>query len=230
MTEHLKELRSRLIKILLFILGGFCLSYFFSEDILLLISEPIRPYLSATNGNLVFISPLEKFFSYLWLSLFSGIVLSCPLWLYQIWKFISAGLYKQEKKWSLFFVGTSSLLFCSGFLFVYFFVYPISFRFLLNFGGDELPYISLKSYLSFFFHSSFAFSLVFEMPLILFALLKLNMVSIKQLVKARPYVVVGIAFFSALITPPDIFSMFFMMGPLYFLFEGTLFISRKFFK
>lgn len=229
-TEHLTELRNRLIKILLSIAGGFVFSYFFSPEIMELISRPVHPYLLATKGNLIFISPFEKFFSYLWVSLFSGLILSSPLWLYQIWKFISPGLYKQEQKWTMLFVGASTLLFLSGILFVYFVVYPFSFRFLLGFGGNELPYISLKPYLSFFLRTAFVFGLVFEMPLVLFTLLKLKIVSPEQLTKARPYVVVLIAFLSAMITPPDIFSMFFMMGPLYLLFEGSIYIGRKFIK
>lgn len=227
-TEHLSELRDRIIKILIFLGVAFIISYFFSEKILSLISVPIRPYLVATSGSLIFISPFEKFFSYLWVSLFSGIVLSSPFWLYQIWKFISPGLYKEEKKWSLLFVGSSSLLFFSGILFVYFVVYPFSFRFLLNFGGEELPYISLKPYLSFFLRTAFVFGLVFEMPLLLFVLLKLKIVTAKQLIKARPYVLVLIALLSAIITPPDIFSMLFMMVPLYLLFEASILIGRKF--
>ena len=229
-TSHLTELRDRIIKILLFVAGGFAVSYFFSGDILSLISEPVRPYLVATEGKLIFISPFEKFFSYLWVSLFSGIVLSSPFWLYQIWKFISPGLYKEEKKWSLLFVGSSTLLFLSGILFVYFVVYPFSFRFLLSFGGEEMAYISLKPYLSFFLRTAFVFGLVFEMPLLLFTLLKLKIVSVEQLSKARPYVVVCIAFLSAMITPPDIFSMLFMMVPLYLLFELAIWIGRKFIK
>ena len=226
-TEHLTELRNRIIKILLFVAGAFAVSYFFSEEILSLISKPVRPYLVATDGKLIFISPFEKFFSYLWVSLFSGIVLSSPFWFYQIWKFISPGLYKEEKKWSLLFVALSSLLFISGILFVYFVVYPFSFRFLLSFGGEEIPYISLKPYLSFFLRTAFVFGLVFEMPLLLFSLLKLKIVSVEQLIVSRPYVVIFIAFLSAMITPPDIFSMLFMMLPLYLLFEISILLGRN---
>ena len=226
-TEHLTELRDRIIKALLFVVAGFVVCYFFSGDILSLISQPISPYLPATAGKLIFISPFEKFFSYLRVSLFSGIVLSCPFWLYQVWKFISPGLYKGERKWSLLFVSSSVLLFLSGILFVYFVVYPFSFRFLLNFGGEgEIPYISLKPYLSFFLRTAFVFGLVFEMPIVLFVLLKLKIVTAQQLAKARPYIVVVIAFVSALITPPDIFSMLFMMCPLYILFEGSIWLGQ----
>ena len=170
LTEHLTELRERVIKSLIFISLSFAFSYFFSENILSFISKPIQPYLTATGGKLIFISPFEKFFAYLWVSLFFGILLSCPFWMYQLWKFISPGLYKNEKKIAVGFVGSSCFLFLSGVSFVYFIVYPFSFRFLLNFGGEELAYISLKPYLSFFLRTSFVFGLVFEMPLLLFTL------------------------------------------------------------
>ena len=227
LTEHLTELRGRIIKALLALILGFTVCYFFSKDLLFLISQPIKPYLTATKGQLIFISPFEKFFSYLWVSLFAGLVVSSPFWLYQVWKFISPGLYKNEKKWSLLFVSSSVFLFLSGILFVYFIVYPFSFHFLLNFGGgSELAYISLKPYLSFFLRTAVIFGLVFEMPVILLSLLKLNIINVKQLMKIRPYVIVLIAFLSALITPPDIFSMLFMMLPLYLLFEISIWISR----
>jgi len=229
LTEHLTELRDRLIKVLIFIGLGFSASYFFSGWLVSWISQPIAPFLSATEGKLIFISPFEKFFSYLWISLFAGIVISSPFWFYQIWKFISPGLYKHEKKWGLLFVVTSVCLFLSGILFVYFIVYPFSFRFLLKFGGDEIPYISLKPYLSFFLRTAFVFGLVFELPLLLVGALKLNFISPAQLKKARPYVVILIAVLSALITPPDIFSMLFMMLPLYLLFEGSIWLGERFF-
>ena len=227
MTEHLTELRQRLIKVLLFVAGGFGLSWFAGGEILSLLSEPIRPYLTATEGQLIFTSPFEKFASYLRVSLFSGIVISCPFWLYQVWMFISPGLYQAERKWSLLFVGSGALLFFSGILFVYFVVYPFSFKFLLSFGGEELPYISLKPYLSFFIRTALAFGLVFETPLVIIALLKLGVIQPNQLQRARPYALIAIALASALITPPDIFSMLFMMAPLYLLFELSVFIGRR---
>jgi len=193
------------------------------------INQPIAPYLTTTNGKLIFISPFEKFFAYLWLSLFAGFVLSSPFWFYQIWKFISPGLYKNERKLGLVFVSMAVGLFLSGVLFVYFVVYPFSFRFLLQFGGDELPYISLKPYLSFFLRTAFVFGIVFELPLFLLGALKLKLLSPQQLKQARPYVIVLIAFLSALITPPDIFSMLFMMLPLYLLFESSIWLGEKLF-
>ena len=227
LTEHLSELRGRIIKILLGIVLGFIFSYFFSSFLVSLISEPISPYLPATEGKLIFISPFEQFFSYLWVSLFSAIVISSPFWFYQIWKFISPGLYKPEKKWTILFVFSSVFLFTSGILFVYYIVYPLSFRFLFNFGGDEIPYISLKPYLSFFLRTALVFGLVFEAPIILIGALKLKLLSPEELKKARPYIIILIALLSAIITPPDIFSMLFMMLPLYLLFEASIWLGQK---
>ena len=229
LTEHLIELRNRLIKVLISISLGFVVAYLFSGLLVSWINQPIAPYLPATGGKLIFISPFEKFFSYLWVSLFGGVVLSSPFWFYQIWKFISPGLYKNERKMGLIFVFTSVFLFLSGILFVYFIVYPFSFRFLLNFGGDEIPYISLKPYLSFFLRTAFVFGLVFEFPLLLLGALKFNLIEASRLKKARPYVVILIAVLSAFITPPDIFSMLFMMLPLYLLFEGSLWLGDRLF-
>ena len=230
LTEHLTELRDRIIKILLALAVGFVFCYFFSKNIFTIISRPIKPYLTHTNGQLIFISPFEKFFSYLWVSLFAGFIISSPFWLYQVWKFISPGMYKGEKKWSLLFVGSSVFLFLSGILFVYFVVFPLSFNFLLNFGGEEAAYISLKPFLSFFLRTAIVFGLVFEMPILLFSLLKLNIITVEQLTKARPYVIILIALLSAIITPPDILSMLFMMFPLYLLFEASIWISRNLLK
>ena len=227
LSDHLTELRQRILKILLILFVGFCACYFFSQEILSLFTQPIKPYLLATKGKLIFISPFEKFFSYLWASLFAGLVVSCPFWLYQVWQFIAPGLYKNEKKWSLIFVSLSVCLFVSGILFVYFVVYPFSFRFLFNFGGEEIPYISIKPYLSFFLRTAFAFGLVFLSPLVLLALLKFNILTVAELKKARPYAVVLIALVSAMVTPPDVFSMFFMMAPLYLLFEISLWLGHQ---
>lgn len=227
-SGHLKELRERLIKGLLSVGVGFLVCWIFSGLILDIISHPIKPYLEGTGGKLIFTSPLEKFLSYIKVSLFAGVFLSCPYWLLQIWKFIAPGLYKEEKKWSGLFVIIGTILFFSGGAFVYFAVYPLAFKFLMQFGGaGQTPFISLKEYLTFFTRMTFVFSLVFELPLIVVFLMKLNLISAETFIRARPYVIIGIAVLSALITPPDIVSMLLMMIPLYLLFEISIIIGRR---
>ncbi len=226
--EHLAELRSRLFKILLILAAGFAACWFFAGEILEIISRPIKPILIHTEGKLIFTGPLEKFLSYLKVSLFAGALVSCPFWLFQIWRFVSPGLYEREKKWPLFFAGAGALLFCLGAAFVYFAALPLAFRFLMSFGGEgEAAYISLREYLSFFIRTALAFGAVFELPLILFFLLKAGILKAETLASMRPYAVVAIALLSAFITPPDVFSMIFMMAPLYLLFEASLWIGRR---
>lgn len=226
--DHLTELRSRLFKILLILAAGFAGCWFFAGDILEIISRPIKPHLTHTGGKLIFTGPLEKFLAYLKVSLFAGALVSCPLWLFQIWRFVSPGLYEKEKKWPLFFAGAGSVLFCLGAAFVYFVAHPLAFRFLMSFGGDgEAAYISLREYLSFFIRTALAFGIVFELPLALFVLLKAGVLKAETLAASRPYAAVAIALLSAFITPPDVFSMIFMMAPLYLLFEASLWIGRR---
>ncbi len=227
-TDHLRELRNCIVKILLSVFVGFFVCWFFKEILLDFIRQPIAPYLTSTNGDLIFTNPIEKFLSYIKVVFFTAIIISCPYWLFQIWNFISPGLYKEEKKWSFIFVVFGSFLFFLGILFIYFVVFPMAFRFLLSFGGSgELPYISLKEYVTFFIRTSLVFGLVFETPLILSFLIKLKIFSVEQLKASRPYVVVTIAFLSALVTPPDVLSMLFLMAPLYLFFEASLWLGRK---
>ncbi len=227
-TDHLRELRDCIIKIIMSVLVGFFICWFFKDILLDILRQPIAPYLTATDGNLIFTNPIEKFLSYIKVVFFVAILLSCPYWLFQIWNFISPGLYKEEKKWSIIFVCCGSLLFLLGVLFIYFLVFPMAFRFLILFGGSgELPYISLKEYISFFIRTAFVFGLVFETPLILSFLIKLKVLSVEQIRASRPYAIVVIAFLSALVTPPDVLSMLFLMVPLYFFFEASLWIGKR---
>lgn len=226
-SEHLRELRIRLIKIILAVFAGCLLCWFFGSWILDMIRRPIAPFLTSTEGQLIVLSPLEKFLSYLKVCLFAGVFVSCPYWLFQIWKFIAPGLYENERYWGRIFIGFGSFLFFCGGAFVYFVVYPLAFQFLINFGGDELPFISLKEYLSFFIRTSLVFAFVFEIPLLLSLLIKVNILTVEQLKASRRYAIVLIAVLSALITPPDVVSMLLMMAPLYLLFELSILIGKR---
>lgn len=228
LQNHLTDLRSCFLKSALGVFFGVCVCWFFQEWIFEAIKQPISPYLTATQGQLIFINPLEKFLSYLKISLFSGVVVSCPYWLFQMWKFISPGLYRNEKKWSLFFVSLGCFLFVLGVSFVHYIVLPMAFKFLLAFGGEqELPFISLKEYISFFVQTACVFGFVFQVPFVLSLLIKFKVFSVERLKKGRPFVFVGIALVSAFITPPDVASMFLVMIPLYLFYEASLFIGSK---
>ena len=112
-------------------------------------------------------------------------------------------------------------------LFIYFIVYPLSFRFLFNLGSAE-PLISIKEYLSFFIQTSLAFGVLFETPLIIAGLSALGIVRTEQLKRRRREAVIVLAVLAALATPPDVLSMLFLLGPLYLLYEASIFISSLF--
>lgn len=223
LTSHLSELRARLIRAVLGIMVGTIACYSFSDKIFDAIRRPIAPYLP--EGGLIFTGPADLFIAHLKLSVVAGIIVSCPFWLYQIWLFIAPGLYKNERKYASVFILTGSLLFLTGISFCYFGVLPIAFEFLLSYGGgQDKPFIAIDQYLSFFTQMCLVFGAAFELPLIIVMLGMLGIVSQKFLREKRRFAIVILAFFAAILTPPDVLSMGMMLVPLVFLYEVSVII------
>jgi sec-independent protein translocase protein TatC len=216
--EHLTELRTRLILAVYGLVIGFGLCWWKSELLFDFIRRPIVPFLS--TGGLVFTGILDKFMAHLQIALLGAVILSCPWWLYQVWAFVAPGLYKKEKKFAVLFMFCGTFLFLLGAAFVYFLVYPMAFKFLLNFGGDaDKPMITIDAYLSFFINTTLIFGGCFELPLILAILGLIGIIDQKFLRSKRRYAVVVLAAVSAIITPPDLLSMLSLLGPLLVLYE-----------
>ncbi|MCE3009436.1 MAG: twin-arginine translocase subunit TatC [Proteobacteria bacterium] len=228
LIEHLTELRSRLIRIAWGIFLGLIVCYYFSEKIFEVVRAPILPYLP--EGGLVFTGPADKFIAHIKVSIFGGILLTTPFWLYQIWSFVSPALYKKEKRIALGFILSGSLLFILGVLFSYYLMLPTAFEFLLGFGGTmDKPMITIDAYLSFFLMTSLAFGLSFELPLVLVLLGMFGVVSSSFLSKNRRYAALVLAFVAAIVTPqPDAFSMLMMLLPLMALYEISVGLVRFF--
>ena len=231
LVEHLSDLRSCLIRSIIGILIGFGVCWTFSSEIFSFIRGPITPFLK--EGGLVFTHPMDKFMAHVKVSLLAGIITTCPYWVYQIWRFISPGLYAKEKKYGLSFIFFGTTLFLSGVSFVYFIVFPMAFQFLLLFGDStDIAMITIKDYLSFFSTVTLVFGAAFEMPLILTILGMMGVIDHHFLRTRRRLAIVALAAMSAIITPPDVISMLAMMVPLIFLYElsiwdGENFGSRK---
>ena len=229
LIDHLGELRNRLILCFVIVTSFAGVCWFFKTSILHFIAEPLSPYLSSSSGKLIFTAPMDEFLAHIKISIFGGLVLGFPFLIYQVWRFIAPGLYKKEKKLILLFSFLGSLLFFLGMAFVYYIIYPLSFRFLMG-GGSAEAFISIREYLSFFVQTSLAFGFLFEAPLIVMVLVFAEVLSIETLKQYRRHALVLIALLSAVLTPPDVLSMLFLMIPLYFLYEISILTSSFFTK
>jgi sec-independent protein translocase protein TatC len=225
-TEHLEELRNRLIKIFIAVAVGFVVSYFFSKQLFYFLSLPLLEVLPKQN-SLIFTALPEAFFTYLKISLFAGIFLVSPYIFYQMWKFISPGLYSEEKKYVFPFVVVSTLFFLTGASFGYFVVFPFGFKFFIGFQSEYIKALpSLKQYLGFAMKLLFAFGTIFEMPVIMYFLAKIKVINSQLLTKNRKYTVVLIFVVAALLTPPDVFTQVLMALPLIILYELSIWIVK----
>lgn len=222
--SHLEELRKRVLYSLIFIGSAFVVCWNYSSEIFNIIRAPIAPFLNTAGGGLVFTGVMDKFMAHLKVSFLAAIIISCPFWIFQIWKFIAPGLYKHEKRYGASFIIAGTFLFVCGVAFVYHFVYPVTFDFLMNFGGDtDKPLITISDYVSFFILMTLMFGLVFELPLVIVLLGMLGIVDAKFLRAKRRYAMVALAVLAAIATPtPDALSMAIMMAPLAVFYEVSI--------
>lgn len=229
LIDHLTELRTRLVWSLAFIFIGFCVSWIFSEQIFDIIRAPIQPFLPTNTQGLVFTAPMDKFIAHLKVSFFSGVIVTSPLWLGQVWMFVAPGLYSNERKYALGFISFGTFLFLTGVSFVYFVVLPMAFEFLMTFGGGtDQAMITIGDYLSFFTTTTLAFGFAFEMPLILTILGMAGIIDHHFLAEKRRYAIVVLAAMSAILTPPDVLSMILMLIPMMVLYESSVILVRIF--
>lgn len=220
---HLSELRRVIIISVIGIVIGTIISFYFSKQILGILMKPV--------GNLVFIAPQEAFVTYLKVSFVAGILLALPIIMYQIWGFVSAALKVREKKYVFYYAPFSLLLFFSGVAFVYFVILPVGIKFLLGFATDMLkPMISVSKYVSFAGMLFIAFGIVFELPLVIMFLTKIHIVTPQWLTNKRKSNILIIFIVSALLTPPDIVTQLLMAGPLIFLYEVSIILSKIVYK
>ncbi|MBU0700920.1 twin-arginine translocase subunit TatC [bacterium] len=219
--EHLDELRHRLIVcvILVFITSG--LSYWLlAKPIINLIAKPV-------GKQLVFLTPTEAFMVYIIVAFFCGIFISSPVVLFQIWRFIAAGLTRKERIYVFLYAPFSFLLFVGGAYFCYAVILPVTVKFLLGFATESItPMISLRSYVSFTGSMLLGFGLVFQMPIILLFLNELGIINPSMLHKQRKYAILIIFIAAAIMTPsPDVLSQLLMALPMLFLFEISIWLS-----
>ena len=218
--EHLEELRSRILRMLWGLVLSFIAFFAFKERLWVLVAGPAKAALTGLGypPDLVQINPMDTF-SVVWMKvpLLASLFVASPWILWQVWGFISPGLYKNEKRMAAPFVLTSAGLFILGGLFAYFVAFRLGLEFLLGVGKDIniKPQISIVEYSDLFFNIILGVSLVFEMPIVIFFLILLRIVSAKFLLTHSRYAILGITILAAFITPtPDAFNMMLMAIPM----------------
>ncbi len=228
LTLHLEELRKRLIRCAVAVVIGFLISYGFKEKLFAILTRPLMQVMDA-GDTLIFTGIPEAFFTFLKVSLLSGILLAIPVILFEFWMFVAPGLYKNERKIMLPIVFISSLFFVGGALFGYFIVFPYGFKFLLGFATETLrPFPSMKEYLSFSAKLLLAFGIVFELPIVITFLARIGLVTVDFLKKNRKYAVLLFFVGSAILTPPDVVTQIMMSIPLMILYEISIVGARIF--
>ena len=218
--DHIKELRKRIIYIILFLIPNFIVCFIFSDYILTIISKPVE--------SLYFFSPIEAFTVKLKLSFLSSIFISFPFIIYQIWKFIEPALYSNEKKVLIIGSISSIMLFYSGSLLSIFIITPIGFKFLMSFSTENLKaLIRANDYLNFLLFMTLSFGFLFQIPIIMTLLSAFKIVNPELYSKNRKIIVLLIFIVSAIITPTvDAFSMLLLVIPLIIIFEIGIITSR----
>ena len=235
-VEHLTELRSRLIKSIIYLFCFFIVCYFFAENIY---SFLINPYAEAVkdddlNRRMIFTALQETFITYLKVAFFTAMFISSPIILIQVWKFVAPGLYKNEKTALLPYMIATPVLFLLGGMLVYYLIMPLAINFFLSFetatSSNSLPIqleAKVNEYLSLIMRLIFAFGISFQLPVLLSLLARAGFVNSTYLKKRRKYVIVIIFIVAAILTPPDPITQIGLGIPLLILYELSI-LSVKF--
>ncbi len=224
--SHLEELRKRLIVCAIAVGIGFVASYFFAEKIFSLLVLPLKTVMPE-GDQLIFTNLPEMFITYIKSALVTGILAAAPVIFYQLWMFTAPGLYQKEKKYIIPFVVSSTILFVGGALFGYFVVFPFGFKFFMGFANEYVKALpSVKQYFAFSIRLLFAFGIVFELPVIVFFLAKIGLVTPELLKRKRKYAILMTFVTAAILTPPDIITQCMMAGPLIILYEIGIFVAK----
>jgi len=221
LTEHLEELRKVVVSIIIILLVSFMVCYGLGEHIQELLLRPLRAALVVEGeGNIVYLGILDKVLSQFQVAFWSSVLLSAPLWFYQVWRFIRPGLYDKEAIVVRPFLFIGFLFFMLGVAFGYYLVFPLTFNTLMGFGvGEVTAQISLKDYLVLSSKVLVFLGFVFQLPNGMLILGFMGLVTKQSLRKMRRYVYVAFAGVSAFLTPPDVITMMGLWVPLVMLFE-----------
>lgn len=225
---HLEELRKRIIWSLVFVAIGFLACWYYAEKIFGYMQRPIMEALARNHmaQTLVYLNPTEPFNIYIKVGLIAGIFVASPLVLYQVWAFISPGLYRHEKRYVVPFMFLTVGLFLAGGYFGYRIVYPSALDFLVGYGKQFQPMITIGEYTDLFLVIIVGLGLIFEMPILVFFLALMGVVSAGWMWRNLRYSILAIFVVAAIITPTtDIMNMCVFAAPMIALYLLSIVIA-----
>lgn len=250
--EHLRELRVRLRNAVIALMIGWVVAFFFSETLFAFLARPLVQIfrergLTGAASKFNYGSLTEPFWTYFEISLWAGIFIASPFIFHQLWKFVAPGLYEKEKKVAIPFAVFSALFFIGGALFCYFLVLPAAFRFFMSYSTENLGRMSdifgvdfnpaggtlglraelfMSQYLDLVMKFLLGFGIIFELPLLIFFLSYVGLVTHKSLWKFNKYAVVISFIVGAILTPgPDIVSQLMMATPMIVLYNMSIVVA-----
>ena len=225
---HLRELRRRVLTVIAAIVLATGVTYWFVEELVRLLSEPLTR-IDPALSRLVYTGLPEALISYLKLSLLVGVIVALPVLVYQFWMFVAPGLERHEKVVALKVAGWGLLLFSGGALFAYLVVMPNLLTFLLWFATEQIhPHLKLAAYLNFMVRGVFAFGLAFELPFLMVMAVRLGVVEPDYFARHRTYSYIGMLIISLLLVAGDPVATFMLAVPLCLLYETGSLIGRIF--
>ncbi len=222
LTEHLRDLRRRLLRMLLALALVFAALFPFAQTLYTLVSEPLRRYLPE-GASMIATSVTSPFLNLtpFKLTAMCAVFISMPLLLHQVWGFIAPGLYRRERRIAVPLLVSSILLFYGGMAFAFFLVFPLMFAFFASVTPDGVAMMTdIGQYLDFILALFLAFGLAFEIPVATFIVVWVGLTDVASLRRSRPYVIVGCFVAGMILTPPDVFSQTLLAVPMWLLFEA----------
>jgi sec-independent protein translocase protein TatC len=226
--DHLEELRTRLVRSIIAVAVGFGICWWKVERIYDIMQRPIMDALkmNGMSEKLVYLNPTEPFNLYLKIAALAGLFLTSPFVLYQVWMFISPGLYRNEKRYVIPFMVSTITLFTTGGYFGYKVAYPRALEFLIHFGRQFQPMITIGEYTSLFLSIVLGMGLIFELPILVFFLSLMGILSPAFMWKHFRYAILVIFIIAAIVTPtPDVVNMCIFAAPMLALYVLSIGVS-----